>query len=227
MPKVKELGVTVLPQQFAPNEIGGGAACNRTFCATGTTCSDCTTQAFSICGTTPCRPTSAVVAAPAPCTDCTTQAFSICGGTQCTDCTTQAFSICGTTWQGCTDCTTQAFSICGTTPGPCVGCTRIISFCNNPSFVACRLGSRFPTILDVTTPCGGSFVDPTGIRQGGGLRREDIAQIKAALQTQLQLIEEQEKALGPQTTEEIDAREKELAAELDQLKTRRAELKKK
>lgn len=196
MPKVKELGVTVLPQQFAPNEIGGGAACMQSFCAGGTFCTDCTTQAFSICGTTP-------------------------GPGQCTDCTTQAFSICGTTWQGCSDCTRVPFSICGTTPGPCGVCTR------NVSFVACRLGSRFPTVFDVTTPCGGSFVDPTGFRQGGGLRREDIAQIKSALQAQIQALEEQEKALEAQSVEEIDAREKELTAELDRLKSRRAELKKK
>ena len=204
MPKVKELGVTVVPQQFAPNEIGGGAACMQSFCAGGTMCSDCTTQQFSICGTTP-----------GPCTDCTTQQFSICGGT----------------YQQCSDCTRIPFSICGTTPGPCFGCSRQITLCanatcNNISWVACRLGSRFPTVFDVTTPCGGS-VDPTIRQPGGGLRREDIAQLRSALQAQMQALDEQEKAMGPQSVEEIDAREKEINAELERLKGLRSEFKKK
>jgi hypothetical protein len=94
--------------------------------------------------------------------------------------------------------------------------------------VACRLGSRFPTILDVTTPCGGSFVGPETIRQrGGGLRVEDIAQLRSALQEQMKALDEYEKSLGPQSVEEVDARERQLADELAKLKSIRAELGKK
>jgi hypothetical protein len=201
MPKIKDLGITVVPEQFRPPEIGGGGGCGG-----WTFCTDCTTQPYSICGTTP---------GPGGCTDCTTQAFSICGTTGggfCTDCTTQAFSICGTT-RVCTDCTTRPFSICGTTR----------------EWVACRLGSRFPTILDVTTPCGGSFVGPETIRQrgGGGLRLEDIAQLRTQLNEQLQALDEYEKALGPQSVEEVEAREKQLNDELAKLKNLRSELSKK
>lgn len=121
MPKVKELGVTVVPEGFGPVGIGFGGGCaGWTYgCYRTMICTDCTTQPYSICGTTP-GPQQQW----GGCTDCTTQAFSICGTSpgpqQCTDCTTQAFSICGTSPgpQQCTDCTTQPFSICGTTPGP-------------------------------------------------------------------------------------------------------------
>ena len=196
MPKIKDLGITVVPEQFQPPEIGGGGGCGVTFCT------DCTTQQFSICGTSP---------GPTGCTDCTTQAFSICGTTcgarsfGCVDCSTAGATFC-------TDCTTQAFSICGTTRGA----------------VACRLQSRFPTnITDITTPCGGSW-DPT-IRQrpGGGLRLEDIAQLRAQLNEQLKALDEYEKALGPQSLEEVDAREKQLTDELSKLKSLRSELGKK
>ena len=181
MPKIKDLGITVVPEQFRPPEIGGGAGCGFTFCT------DCTTQPYSICGTTPGA-----------------------GGGYCTDCTTRPFSFCGTSF--CTDCTTRPFSICGTTR----------------DIVACRLGSRFPTILDVTTPCGGSFVGPETIRPGGGgLRLEDIAQLRTQLNEQLKALDEYEKSLGPQSMDEVDAREKQLNDELARLKNLRTQLGKK
>ena len=196
MPKVKELGVTVVPEGFGPVGIGAGGGCgitnpcllctqnitvcggfSRWACGGVSVCTDCTTQPFSICGTSP---------QAGQCTDCTTQAFSICGtspqgGQQCTDCTTQAFSICGTSPQGgpqCTDCTTQAFSICGTTPG--------------------RQPQR-------------------------GLTLETIKQLRAHLEQQLAALDEAEKAIGPQTDEEFDARERELNQELEKLRARREE----
>ncbi|HEY0372588.1 MAG TPA: hypothetical protein VGD79_11340 [Thermoanaerobaculia bacterium] len=234
MPKIKDLGITVVPEQFRPTEIGGGGGCGYSFCT------DCTNQPYSICGTTP--GTFAVGAPRGGCTDCTTQAFSICGttggggGGGCSDCTTQAFSICGTTGgagAGCTDCTTQAFSICGTTgcaQSFCTDCTtRPFSICGTTrGTVACRLQSRFPTILDVTTPCGGSFIGPETIRQaGGGLRLEDIAQLRVQISEQLKALDDLEKALGPQSLEEVDVREKQLNDELVKLKSLRSELGKK
>jgi hypothetical protein len=225
MPKIKDLGITVVPEQFRPPEIGGGGGCGFSYCT------DCTNVPYSICGTTP--GPAQFGAAAGGCTDCTTQAFSICGttgGGGCTDCTTQAFSICGTTCGtrsfGCTDCTTQAFSICGTTKG-CTDCTtQAFSICGTTrQTLACRLQSRFPTVLDVTTPCGGSFVGPETIRQqGGGLRLEDIAVLREQLNQQLSALDELEKSLGPQSVEEVDAREKQLTDELAKLKNLRTEL---
>ena len=203
MPKIKDLGITVVPEQFRPPEIGG-AGCGVT------SCTDCTTQPFSICGTSP---------GPGGCGNCTPNPMSNClQGSRfgCTDCTTQAFSICGTTCgvTYCTDCTTQPFSICGT--------TRVTGT------VACRLQSRFPTVLDLTTPCGGSFVGPGTLRQGGGgLRLEDIAVLREQLNEQLKALDELEKSLGPQSIEEVEAREKQLNDELSKLKSIRTQLGKK
>jgi hypothetical protein len=170
---------------------------SRWACGRVSICTDCTTQPFSICGTSP-----------GQCTDCTTQAFSICGTTPgvaaCTDCTTQAFSICGTTPGQCTDCTTQAFSICGTSPqagaaAKCTDCTRI------------------PFSICGTTPA----------RQPGGLTQESIKQLRTHLEQQLAALDEAEKAIGPQTDEEFDAREQELNQELEKLRSRREERRRK
>src|ERR1051325_10934126 len=92
MPKIKDLGIKVIPETMQPPEVGGGAGCpvacsvspaavarpcNPTF-----GCTDCTNQAFSICGTTPqgclhtfqqCRPTYCGVTV-----GCTAP-FSLCG----------------------------------------------------------------------------------------------------------------------------------------------------
>ncbi len=233
MPKVKDLGVTVVPEQFGPMEVGPGGGCYYT-----QQCSDCTNIPFSICGTTP--------GGGGGCSDCTNVQFSICGTTPgpaqvgapgggCTDCTAQAFSICGTTPGAgggvaqCTDCTRVPFSICGTSPAPCTDCTRRpFSICGTSPIVACRFGTNDPfTPCGGTweTPCGGSWGDPW--QRGGGLTQQGIDQIRKQLTAQLQALDEAEKKLGPQTTEEIDAREKEINAELDRLKTTRANLKKK
>lgn len=278
MPKVKDLGVTVVPKQFGPMEIGPGGGCYMTHW-----CTDCTNVPFSICGTTPRVAAAQQVGAPGGgCTDCTTQQFSICGTSPrpCTDCTTQQFSICGTSPGPCTDCTTQQFSICGTTPcaggsiqcaggtiqcaggtvctdctnvpfsicgtTPCAGgsiqcaggtlqactdCThRAFSICGvSPVGPACRFNSIDPFTPHCggtwQTPCGGSWEGPW--KRGGGLTQEGINQIRTALTAQLAALEEAEKKLGPQTSEEIEAREKEIAAELERLKTAKANLKKK
>ncbi len=80
MPKIKDLGIKVIPETIRPPEVGAGGGCT-----------DCTVQPFSICGGTQQQ----------GCTDCTMQPLSICGGTHqgCTDCTVQPFSICGGTQQ--------------------------------------------------------------------------------------------------------------------------------
>lgn len=267
MPKVKELGVTVVPEGFGPVGIGGGGGCGITnpclLCTRSVTvcgyftrwaCTDCTSQPFSICGTSP---------GPAQCTDCTTQAFSICGTTPgpvqteaiapktgwcCTDCTTQAFSICGTTpgpaqqarvGGGCTDCTTQAFSICGTTPGPrpqyCTDCTTKpfsicgttpgpCTDCTTQAFSIC--GTSPGQCSDCTTTPF-SICGTTPNRPQQVLTQESINQLRSHLQQQLSALDEAEKQIGPKTEEEIAAREQELQQELDKLRSRRNELKSK
>ena len=86
MPKIRDLGIKVIPETMRPPEVGAGGGC----------------------------------------TDCTVQAFSICGGTHgggggCTDCTIQPFSICGGTHQGCGHPLT--YCIC-TANSPCL-CTHL------------------------------------------------------------------------------------------------------
>src|ERR1700760_4138268 len=155
MPKVKDLGITVVPEQFGPMEIGPGTACNPT------QCSDCTMQQFSICGTTP----------GTGCSDCTRVPFSICGTTpgQCSDCTMVPFSICGTTpGPGRIACTDWSFCMGVSYPHPACG-----AMSRNP-WTAC--GGT------MATPCGGSW-DPW--QRGGGLTPQVIGQMRQQLQAQL------------------------------------------
>lgn len=209
MPKIKDLGIKVIPETMRPPEVGGGGGCT-----------DCTVQQFSICGGTQ------------RCTDCTQQAFSICGGTHgCTDCTVQQFSICGGT-HGCTDCTVQAFSICGGTQHGCSDCTqKAFSICGGtchfPTFCGCTLHGTVACGVDTRAcgPASGRVVfDPT-IVERPGITREQIAALKDSLRKQIAALDEHEKSLGPKTAEEIDAREKQLNEELAQLKARRKNLK--
>ncbi len=209
MPKIKDLGIKVIPETMRPPEVGGGAGCT-----------DCTIQPFSICGGTQ-----------QGCTDCTVQPFSICGGTQqqgCTDCTVQPFSICGGTQRGCTDCTIQPFSICGGTHCGFItwhGCGHPWTFCGC-TFRAFTFGcgKAVSVVCGAISPvCAGS-IDPTIVQQPG-ITREQIATLKDSLRQQITAIEEAEKAMGPKTAAEIDAREKQLNDELADLKARRKNLK--
>ena len=247
MPKIRDLGIKVIPETMRPPEVGGGTGCGVFTCGVSPAaqriclpthfgCTDCTVQAFSICGTTP-GPAAQAARACAPtvgCTDCTVQQFSICGGTQCgtvthgcTDCTVQQFSLCGTTPHNCgvttcSDCTVQAFSICGTTPGHC-GATY--QACR-PTYCGITVGCTAPFSLcgPISPRCGVS-IDPTIVQQQPEITVEQIAKMKDALRQQITALEEHEKTLGPKTADEIDAREKQLNAELDALKARRKDLK--
>lgn len=233
MPKIKDLGIKVIPETMQPPEVGGGGrACQLQSFG----CTDCTNQAFSICGTTPCGPITNVTAAraclpTAGCTDCTVQQFSICGttpgggcGFTCSDCTVQAFSICGTTpghcGFTCTDCTVQPFSICGTTPHGCLH-----TFQCRPTFCGITVGCTAPfSVCGPISPRCGVSIDPTIVQQPE-VTVDQIAKMKEALRQQIAALEEQEKNLGPKTAEEIDARVKQLNDEIAQLQTRRKGLK--
>ncbi|HKS23620.1 MAG TPA: hypothetical protein VJZ76_12525 [Thermoanaerobaculia bacterium] len=247
MPKIKDLGIKVIPETIQPPEVGFGGGCGIVACTVSPAaaarpcnptfgCTDCTNQAFSICGTTPCGPITNIAARAclptAGCSDCTVQQFSICGttpghcGFTCSDCTQQPYSICGTTpghcGFTCSDCTVQPFSICGTTPHNCL-----------PTFQQC-----LPTKCGITVGCTAPFslcgpisprcgisIDPTIVQQQPEVTVEQIAKMKDALKQQIAALEEAEKNLGPQTAEEIDARVKQLNDELAQLQARKKTLK--
>jgi len=249
MPKIKDLGIKVIPETMQPPEVGGGGGCGIVGCtvspaaACGYTttygCTDCTNQAFSICGTTPCGPITNAAAAraclpTAGCSDCTVQQFSICGttpgggcGFTCSDCTQQAFSICGTTpgvgcGATCSDCTVQQFSICGTTPHTCV---HTFQQCR-PTFCGFSAGCTAPfSLCGPVSPRCGISIDPTIVQQQPDVTVEQIAKMKDALRQQIAALEEAEKNLGPKTAEEIDARVKQLNDELAQLQARKKALK--
>src|SRR5262245_39899918 len=236
MPKIKDLGIKVIPETMKPPEIGGG----------GGGCSDCTVVQFSICGTTRCTDCTFQQCSIAGgvtggctdctvlkcsiggglthgCTDCTFQQCSIAGGvTRCTDCTFQQCSIAGGVTHGCTDCTFQQCSIAG---GFTFACRQTCAVS-----VGCRLQTHCGPFSGwggcgpVSPVCAGS-IDPTIVQQPGVLTREQIAALKDALRKQITALEEHEKTIGPKTAEEIDAREKQLNEELAQLKERRKNLK--
>ena len=198
MPKVRELGITVLPEGFGPVGIGGGG-CGFT------QCSDCTTQPFSICGGTNCGRITMQPCAWQTCSDCTNQPFSICGGTNCGRVTAQncVWQTCA--WQTCSDCTVQPFSICGTTPGP------------QPQQIQCPGGS-----CDCAT-----FLTNEVRPLPPNLTQAQIGQLKAQLKQRLDEVTELEKTLGAKSAADVDARIKDIEAELEQLKGVRAGLKKK
>jgi hypothetical protein len=222
MPKIRDLGIKVIPDTMRPPEVGGGGcgfvscgvspAAQRVCLPTHFGCTDCTAQAFSICGTTPgpAQQAAQVCAPTVGCSDCTVQQFSICGTTP---------GHCGVT---CSDCTVQAFSICGTTPGHCGGTYQAC----RPTYCGITVGCTAPGSLcgPISPRCGVS-IDPTIVQQQPEITVEQIAKMKDALRQQITALEEHEKTLGPKTLEEIDAREKQLNAELDALKARRKDLK--
>jgi hypothetical protein len=142
---------------------------------------------------------------------------------------------------------------CGCTgTNPCFGCTNAptvqcvthttITICYTGthclphSLVTCATGTILP--CHVGTICPGGSICTTGSvgtititpttpqYQGGGLTRESIASLKEQLQQQIAQLDEHAKTLGPKTSDEIDAREKQLKAELEDLASRRGDLKK-
>lgn len=104
-------------------------------------------------------------------------------------------------------------ALCNTTPPPPqqygdVACTP----CNT---------TPPPPYGDVACiPC--NTTQPT---QYTGITRESIAELKRLFEQKIAELDEYAKNLGPKTAEEIDKREKELKAELDDLAKRRKSLK--
>jgi hypothetical protein len=284
MPKIKDLGIKVIPETMQPPGIGGGAGCG---CTNFTNCIGCTQNLTVGCdpgpsclgGTHPClAPTHPCLPTPHPCVPTQITCAPTCHGCSvhptcidtpitCIGCT-QLHTPCVPTQCGCTlqhtpcGCTffhtpitcigcTQLHTPCFTptpchgctahptpciptpciTPSPCHGCTLIVSCgaCTNPATPICVV----PTVGGggcgaISPVCGGSIIDPgTIVQQGGGLTQEHINTLKDQLQKQIQALDEHAKTIGPKTSAEIDAREKQLNDELASLKTRRKDLEKK
>jgi len=141
---------------------------------------------------------------------------------------------------------------CGCTriTNPCLHCTHIVTFCVThttitlcftgtqctvhsaiftptvcPGITAICTGGTEPTIITIT-PTTPQINPVTPQFQGGGLTHESIALLKEQLHEQIALLDEHAKTIGPKTADEIDAREKQLKAELADLASRRSDLKK-
>jgi hypothetical protein len=143
---------------------------------------------------------------------------------------------------GCTHITNPCLGCTNAPTVPCVTHTTITicytgSHCLPHSLVTCPTGTI--TVCHTGTICpGGSIctggttpgtitITPTTPQfQGGGLTRESIAQLRDQLQQQIAQLDEHAKTLGPKTSDEIDAREQQLKAELADLANRRSDLKK-
>jgi hypothetical protein len=202
MPKIRDLGINVIPETMRPPEMGAGGGCG------------CTNLTNPCLGWTapPCDPMSCGVspAAQAP-HGCTYLSYcTIAGGTQC-GCT--HLSYCGVvtacTIVGASHCGCTHFSLCGF--GTACG---HVSFCG-PASCGCTHFSFCP---------GGSH--PVSLQCGeGGISLDQIKQLRQQLQDQLTQLDEHAKSLGPKTAQELDAREKEITEELASLKARRKELK--
>lgn len=210
MPKIKDLGIKVIPETMRPPEMGPGgapAACFPTGCLNHTcfnhTCFECTLN-ITIC------------------IGCTHQQF-----TNFCFCTIHP-ATCGCTLQHCTAIPTCGCSVLhcsGHITVTCIGCT--LGICSAVSPCLCTHIASIPCLggtgCGAASPvCGGSIIDP-----GGPITREGIGALKDQLKQQLEALEAHEKTLGPKTAEAIDARQKQLEEELAQLKQRRKELDKK
>lgn len=256
MPKIRDLGITVLPEGVGPVGIGGGAggACGCTDVTNP--CLGCTRNfhtgaaaAAGICGcthiTNPCIGCTHEVTLPNcvgcshitnPCLGCTRD-FTL---TACGNCTITNPCI------GCTqEVTLPPCGPCSHITNPCVGCTRDVtltacggcSHITNPclgctkdiTFVDCRFGTCGLT----HTPCGGGTrwptTDPTTITPHTPVIRPgelSETEITTIRQQLRQRLEALDAHERSLGDQHFEQREARLVQELEQLKARRGELKK-
>lgn len=270
MPKIKDLGINIIPGTMRPPAIGGGGGCGAS-CNQGTQQWQDTDPACScITACNPCQDTvdqggdgsetdaecptaeagccangtmrwldtddPAICVTAAPCNPC--QDGTLCMGTAAGFLAQGGAAQVQGKWDWGTD-----FE-CPTAEGP--NCVCQIMTCNLPSDCGCTMtgGQDLPhthpacgcrTHCDAGTQCpvmshcptqSVTVTPQTPKLPAGKLSREDIAIIKAELRKYLENVDIAEKALLPKTIEGIDAREKVLQAELEQLRARRDELKK-
>ena len=198
MPKIKDLGINVIPETMQPPEIGGGGGCgcsnNFTIAAQAAACA---------------QPSLCICTLVSP--HCTAPHSLCLGCSYITPHCTGPLSI-----TGC------GYPSCGfVTPTLCGGCTVGI----NPTVCAC---THIGSICTTGSPTVFTVTPTTPQQQpGGGVTTEQINALREQLNQQLSSLDEIEKQIGPKTAEELDAREKQLNDELAKLKTRRSELSKK
>jgi hypothetical protein len=224
MPKMKDLGINVIPETMMPPEclpLTIGPVCH----AGGVTINPCYAASQPPCygGTQGCYASSP------PCYGGTNQPCY--GGTN---------QPCyGGTNQPCYGGTNQPCY--GGTNQPCYGVS--LQCIAHTTITICYTGSVCPAhsiVCHGGTYCPGGSLCTFGTQPGtititpttpqilqGGLTHESIGVLKQQLHETIKALDEQAKTLGPQTSEEIDAREKQLKTELDGLAARRSELKKK
>ena len=255
MPKIRDLGIKVIPETMQPPGIGGGAGCG---CTNFTNCIGCTQNLTIGCdpgpspcigGTpclqtncqpthclpthpclptpNPCLPTHPCLPTPNPCvpTHGCLPTPCLCTNQSCHGCTQFPQTPCLCSAITCHGCSIHPFPTVCHVPTVCIaptvcGCSALGSLCQFQTQGGGGCGPASPV-------CAGS-IDPTiTILQQGGLTQEHINTLKDQLQKQIQALDEHAKTIGPKTSDEIDAREKQLNEELAQLKTRRKELDKK
>jgi hypothetical protein len=116
--------------------------------------------------------------------------------------------------------------------GGCVTCPDCGQGCNDTTFKA-NYGRDYDydEYADCkkadTAACDDTTLVCTPAPYRGGLTRADIEKIKKQYEKKIEKLDKYAKELGPKTLEEIDARDKELAAEREELAKRRKELEKK
>lgn len=223
MPKIRDLGINVIPETMRPPEIGagggGGGDCQgvTSECQKGTnydapgswttwmTCGFVSTAhgTFTTClpGTLfngrPGGGGTLTTCLPGTVLNCTVGTLTTClPGTifDCTPCTVhhkpQDYAQCTPgTLQHCTPGTVQEYDAAGCTPGT-------------------RIPTPYLTYMAATQ---------TGQPAAAGLTREAIEMLKNQLHQQIAQLDELSKSFSPSTVEEIDAREQQLKAELEEL----------
>ena len=201
MPKIRDLGINVIPETMRPPEIGGGGGgkggggggdCEgATYqCPAGTV----QTGANTCYGYAQQCPAGTVV-----------QTTNTCYGyaQQCTAGTVQSGNTCYGYAQQCTAGTAQqTTNTCYGDAGQCTAGTLVTT---SPHLVHAAAAQ-------------------TGQAAAAGLTREAIAVLRQQLQQQIAQLDELAKSVGPTTAEEIDAREQQLKAELEELANRRNSL---
>lgn len=200
MPKIKDLGINAIPETMRPPEVGPGGGCHA--CTYSPAACGCPHTTFAgVCG-------------------CSNTTFVAQGYGQC--------CYCGAGCHPHTGCV-HASHLCPPNE-PCLDCPNCTAICNGTTFAkphAAGYAAGYACVDDKAQPCAGTTFPPPYKGYRGGLTRESIVEIKQQLQRKIDDLDEYARNLGPKTAEEIDTREKELKAELDELHARRKELDKK
>jgi hypothetical protein len=202
MPKIRDLGINVIPETMRPPEIGpgGGGGCQGPSYGPGVPGCPAGTFTTTTWGMQPGCPTGTF-----------TTGYGACGNTQ--NCPAGTFTTGPHMQPGCpTGTFTTGYWACGNTQN-----------CPAGTFTTTGYAAQ----VNAAPGCpAGTFHQPSEITcyEPAGLTRESIAQLKQQLHQQIAQLDEYAKNIGPKSIPEIEAREKQLQAELEELATRRKEL---